>query len=139
MLFEKSCGFVVYRDTDQGREYLIIQVSHGEYGFPKGHVEAGETELETAIRELKEETALEVQVVEGFRREIAYRLKANMNITKQAVYFLGKAKDGPIVCQESELLGAQFLPLEQALAQLSFVSIIEILKEADAYLDNLPQ
>ena len=139
MLFEKSCGFVVYRDTDQGREYLIIQVSHGEYGFPKGHVEEGETELETAIRELKEETALEVQVVEGFRREIAYRLKANMNITKQAVYFLGKAKDGPIVCQESELLGAQFLPLEQALAQLSFVSIIEILKEADAYLDNLPQ
>ena len=134
MLFEKSCGFVVYRDTDQGREYLIIQVSHGEYGFPKGHVEEGETELETAIRELKEETALEVQVVEGFRREIAYRLKANMNITKQAVYFLGKAKAGQLVCQESELLGAEFLSLDQALARLTFDSIIEILKEADAFL-----
>ena len=137
MLFEKSCGFVVYKETNAGRQYLIIQASHGEYGFPKGHTEEGETELETAIRELKEETDLQVQVIDGFRREIAYRLKANMNITKQAVYFLGKCTDDRITLQESELLGARFLPLDQALAQLSFDMIIQILKEADAYLDSL--
>lgn len=134
MLFEKSCGFVVYEDTNQGRRYLIIRSRQGEYGFPKGHTEPGETELETAMRELKEETNLEVTPVEGFRREIAYRLRANMNITKQAVYFLGKAREGQLICQESELLGAEFLSLDQALARLTFDSIIEILKEADAFL-----
>lgn len=134
MLFEKSCGFVVYEDTDQERRYLIIRSRQGEYGFPKGHTEPGETELETAMRELREETNLEVTPVEGFRREIAYRLRANMNITKQAVYFLGKAKDRQLICQESELLGAEFLSLDQALARLTFDSIIEILKEADAFL-----
>ena len=60
-----------------------------------------------------------------------------MNITKQAVYFLGKCTDDRITLQESELLGARFLPLDQALAQLSFDMIIQILKEADAYLDSL--
>jgi len=134
MQFEKSCGFVVYRDTDHGRRYLIIRSSRGECGFPKGHTEPGETELETAMRELKEETNLEAAPVEGFRREISYRLRSNMNITKRVVYFLGKAKDGPLLCQESELLGAEFLPLEQALARLPFDSIIEILKEADSFL-----
>ena len=137
MLYEKSCGFVVYKETEAGRQYLIIRGSHGEYGFPKGHTEPGETELETAIRELKEETDLQVQVIGGFRRQIAYQLRANMNITKQAVYFLGKCHDDRITLQESELMEARFLPLDQALAQLSFDMIIRILKEADAYLDSL--
>ena len=61
MLYEKSCGFVVYKETDAGRQYLIIQVSHGEYGFPKGHMEAGETERETALREIREDVKLTIK------------------------------------------------------------------------------
>ena len=52
MRYIKSCGFVVYKEINDKRLYLIIRTSNGEYGFPKGHVEENETEHETAIREL---------------------------------------------------------------------------------------
>lgn len=54
----KSCGFVVYTDVFGERRYLVIESVNGDVGFPKGHAEAGESELETAIRELREEVGI---------------------------------------------------------------------------------
>ena len=57
---EKSCGIVLFHSD----EFLIIQhsvkpnVTEGHWDFPKGHVEENETEFETAVRELKEETGI---------------------------------------------------------------------------------
>ena len=56
MKYEKSCGAIIF-DKDK---ILVIQQKEGHWGFPKGHVEEGETEVETAIREIKEETNLDV-------------------------------------------------------------------------------
>lgn len=134
----KSCGFVVYRELQDVREYLIIYNSSEEYGFPKGHVEGNETERETAIRELKEETNLDVQIIDGFRRQIEYEFPNKANIMKQSVYFLGKCTKTNIVCQENEILNAIFVPLEQALTLLSFEDTKEILKEADTYISSIP-
>ena len=47
---ERSCGAVLYRLTDGAPQYVLVL--GGDWGFPKGHMEAGETELETALREL---------------------------------------------------------------------------------------
>lgn len=46
--------------TQEGLKYLLVREKNGFWGFPKGHMERGETEQETAGREIKEETALEM-------------------------------------------------------------------------------
>ena len=137
MKYEKSCGFVAYQETAGIRLFLLIRALNGEYGFPKGHVEQGETELETAVRELKEETNIAVRIIDGFRRQISYRFPSKENVIKQAVYFLGKCTADRIICQTSEVSEAIFLPLDQALALLSFEDTKSILREANAYLDTI--
>ncbi len=137
MRYETSCGFVVYRHVQAERQYLLIRSTGGEYGFPKGHTEPGETERETAVRELKEETGLEVRFVEGFRREEEYLLPNKVNTVKRVVFFLGEYREGRIVCQETEVSDAIFVPRETALELLSFETTRKILKEADAYLDTV--
>jgi len=134
MVYEKSCGFVVCSGQRGLRTYLVIRAANGEYGFPKGHVEGDETEYETAVRELKEETNLEVRIIEGFRRLIEYPFPRKPGVMKQSVYFLGRCTAEHIICQETEVAQAMFVPLEQALALLSFEDTRRILKEADAYL-----
>ena len=61
MLREKSCGaLVVRRDEEDGKQYLLM-IRHklgGHRSFPKGHMEPGETESQTAEREILEETGL---------------------------------------------------------------------------------
>lgn len=136
MIYEKSCGFVVYREIHGIREYLVICASNGEYGFPKGHVECNETEYETAIRELKEETNLEVQIIEGFRKQIEYNFPNKVNVVKRSVYFLGKCLESNIVCQETEVSEAIFVSVEKALELLSFEETKRVLKEADAYIGS---
>ena len=137
MVYEKSCGFVVYKNQEGMRTYLIIRASNGEYGFPKGHVEGHETEHETAIRELKEETNLEVHVIDGFRRPIEYQFPTKTNVMKQSVYFLGRCMDANIVWRENEIREAKFVSLETALSLLSFDETKEILKDADTYLCSI--
>ena len=139
MIYEKSCGFVAYKEKDDIRLYLIVRASNGEYGFPKGHIELNETEYETAIRELKEETNVEVQVINGFRRQIEYKFPNKANVIKQSVYFLGKCTSVDVVCQKSEISEALFVPIGVALELLSFENTKNILKEADSYLDTLTQ
>ena len=54
---EKSCGAVVYRETGEQIEILLIRHKNGgHWAFPKGHVEKKETEEDTALREIREET-----------------------------------------------------------------------------------
>ena len=137
MIYEKACGFIVYRENQNIREYLIIRALNGEYGFPKGHVECDETEYETAIRELKEETNLNVQIVEGFRRQIEYKLPNKANTIKRSVYFLGRCTETNIICQETEVSEAKFVSIEKALELLSFENTKMILKEADVYIESI--
>lgn len=137
MVYEKSCGFVVYKELQGVRSYLIIRASNGEYGFPKGHVEGGETEYETAARELKEETNVEAKVIDGFRHQIEYNLPNKPNVIKRSVYFLGKCTAESIVCQESEVSEAEFVTFETALERLSFEDTKKILKKADSYISTM--
>ena len=90
MRYIKSCGFVVYKELNDKRLYLIIRTSNGEYGFPKGHVEENETERETAIRELKEETNIEVQIVDGFRCKIEYKFPNKEDVIKNKLFGPGE-------------------------------------------------
>ncbi len=137
MTYEKSCGFIAYQLRNNTREYLVLQSLNGDFGLSNCQVEKDETEYETALRELKEETNVDVEIVEGFRKQIEYLMSSKKDVIKIAVYFLGKCTSNTIICQENEALGALFLPIEKALSVLSFEETRNILKEADCYLNSI--
>ena len=85
---EKSCGALVFRKT--GDHYDLVLLRHrfgGHWSFPKGHVEEGENEFQTALREVKEETNLSIRLREGFRESVEYFPKPYIKM--QVVNFLG--------------------------------------------------
>ena len=136
MRYVKSCGFVAYKQIGNENYYLIIKSLGGDVGFPKGHMESGESELETAIRELKEETGISVNVIPGFRRQIEYELRRIPDTVKQSVYFLGECISDNIVCQEAEVTEAGFFSYEDALKLLTFEETKNILEDAEKFLDK---
>lgn len=87
MNYEKSCGAIVYRKHHGNTEILLARnIKSGHWSFPKGHMEEGETEEETARREIKEETGLDVLLDTGFRETVTYSPKRNTK--KTVVYFV---------------------------------------------------
>ena len=134
MRYIKSCGFVAYKRIENVNHYLIIQSLNGDVGFPKGHMESGESELETAIRELKEETGVDVKVIQGFRRQIEYELRRVPDTIKQSVYFLGECTSDKIICQEAEVAEASFISYEDALKILTFEETKNILTDAEIFI-----
>lgn len=134
MRYIKSCGFVAYKRIENANYYLIIKSQNGDVGFPKGHMESGESELETAIRELKEETGVDVKVIQGFRRQIEYELRRVPDTIKQSVYFLGECTSDKIICQEAEVAEASFISYEDALKILTFEETKNILKDAEIFI-----
>ena len=134
MRYVKSCGFVVYRECGKSISYLLIRSVGGDVGFPKGHTEEGESELQTASRELKEETGIDVYAIPEFRRQIEYVLNGKTDTVKRSVYFLGKFKSGDILCQPQEVEWADFVGYEDALDMLTFAETKSILKAAHEYI-----
>ena len=62
----------------------------GEYELPGGHVEEGETEEETALREVFEETNIKIELIDGFKKTDEYLTPRKDSTLKRVVYFLGK-------------------------------------------------
>lgn len=116
--FEKSCGAVVFRRKSGNVEYLLIKNKRGtNWGFPKGHVELGETEMQTAMREVREETGLNISPLKGFRVVNEYR--PHGNVSKRVVLFLAEmTTDEEIVIQQSEI--ERFIWADFSLAQHTF-------------------
>lgn len=137
MKYEKSCGAVIWRCNKGIREYLLILNKKGNalghWGFPKGHVEAGENEEQTARREIMEETGLTVgSFAPGFRMVKHYRPR--QNVEKDAVYFLAMAEDTDIHIQACEVADYLWCGYERA-AELSTFDK-DILTAAESFLSD---
>ena len=132
---EKSCGAVVFTRENGALRYLIVQSKQGVYGFPKGHVEGQESELQTALREVLEETGLSVSRVQGFREEISYSFSLGEEVAKkQVVFFLAEFVGQIPKPQESEIDRILLVDYETALALLPYEDTKAILTKAHAYL-----
>lgn len=131
-LYEKSCGAVIYHEDDGERKYLLIRNRSQNVGFPKGHIEYGETELQTVEREILEETGLHVEVEESFRRRYDYKVK--FSIHKRAVYYLAKYTGQRVFPQEGEVLEYWVVPYADAMELLSFDADRAILEDAENHL-----
>lgn len=136
MQLEKSCGGVVFTRENGDVRYVIIRHRSGHCGFPKGHMEPGETEQQTALREICEEVGLNCTLLEGFRQQDQYPLPKKPDTMKQVVYFLAEFGDQEIRIQPEEVAQVYRLPYEEAMKMLPFPEARRILAAADAFLHN---
>ncbi|EKE25544.1 MAG: NUDIX hydrolase [uncultured bacterium] len=84
--FEKSIGGVVYRQQENKILYLLLRYRSGQWDFPKGHVEKGETEHQTLKREIMEETGIaDLKILKGFRQSVRYFYTAKGNEKKERI------------------------------------------------------
>ena len=134
MTYEKSCGAVVFTRCNKEIQYLLIRNLTGVYGFPKGHVEQGETEEQTALREVFEEVGLSVKLLPSFRCEDEHPIPQKENTIKQIVYFLGEYCNQQFAYQKEELTDALLLDYETAMSLFQFESSKRILTEANDFL-----
>lgn len=133
MNYEKSCGAIVFRKYHGNTEILLVRhLKAGHWSFPKGHMEAGETEEETARREIKEETGLDVLLDTGFRETVTYSPKRNTK--KTVVYFVGMATSHELIPQKEEISQLRWLEIDQANAALTYDNDKAIVSKAKAFI-----
>ncbi len=131
---ERSAGAVIYRDSPGGRLYLLLQ-NAGRWDFPKGGVEKGESELQTVIREVEEETGLkDLKMVHGFRKVIEYFYRRDKkNIHKQVVYLLASTRSDKVKIS-FEHQGYAWFPYPEALERASYDNSKVTLTEAEKFI-----
>jgi len=128
MKYEKSCGAVIFRKTDQWNVLLIRHNKGRHVSFPKGHVEPGETESQTAEREILEETGIRVKVDRRFRAENRYNIRPDTQ--KLVVIFAAVTDQEEITPQPEEIAEAEWVPLNQADERLTYERDRRIMHDA---------
>jgi|TARA_B110000438_G_scaffold5641_1_gene5641 8-oxo-dGTP pyrophosphatase MutT (NUDIX family) len=137
---EKSCGLVVFNTN----KILLLKYPNndmqgegGHWDFPKGHVEPNEAEIETALRELDEETGIsKVKVVKGFRHSINYTFfRKSKSIPKEVIFFLASTVEKKVRLSH-EHIDYAWLDFEEALVKLTYDNARNILKKALPYIKN---
>ena len=128
MKYEKSCGAVIFRRAENWNVLLIRHTKGRHISFPKGHVEPGETESQTAEREILEETGLRVRVDRRFRAENRYNIRPD--IQKLVVIFAATTQQSELTPQPEEIAEAFWLPIEDAAARLTYERDRKIMRDA---------
>ena len=116
--YEKSCGSVLYTIKDDIKHYLLIENVSGHIGFPKGHIEFGETEEDTAIREVYEETRIKTTTNPCFRSQYYHRLRSG--VIKTDVYFSSKFNlYKSFFLKQDEIKSSFLVPFNKAIKTLN--------------------
>ena len=136
MRYEKSCGAVIFRKDDDWNVLLIRHAKGRHISFPKGHVEPGETESQTAEREILEETGLRVRVDRRFRAENRYNIRPDTQ--KLVVIFAALTDQAVITPQPEEIAEAFWLPIEAAAARLTYERDRKIMRDAFDHIQRYP-
>lgn len=132
---EYSYGAVVYRIEEGKRLYLIEKMRLGHVSLPKGHIEKGETPRQCAMREIKEETGLDVLLDTSYGHTVSYSPAPGVN--KDVTFYLAKVSSGTPTPQIEEVSEILFLPFEEARDLLTYDSDKETLSLADSYLSRM--
>ena len=140
---EKSCGVVLFNE----QKVLLLQYATGQkegewdlqghWDFPKGHVDKGETEIETAIRELEEETGIKnIILLDNFRKTINYKIqKRDRKISKEVVFFIATTAETEINLSH-EHVDYGWFDFTSALKQLTYDNARSVLSEAIIFYEK---
>lgn len=133
MIQEKSAGTVVYN----GGKYLLLHYGSGHWDFPKGHMEKGEDEKQTALRELKEETGIgDAFFIKDFKEKIEYFFRREKELVhKEVVFFLVETKTKEIKITD-EHKDYEWLPYNEAVQRTTFANAKELLRKANELLGS---
>ena len=135
MKYEKSCGAVIFRKDEHGWNVLLIRHTKGKHiSFPKGHMETGELESQTAEREVFEETGIRVRVDRRYRAENRYNIRSD--IQKLVVIFAAVTTQREIIPQPEEIAEANWYPIDAALERLTYERDRKILREALVHIQK---
>ncbi len=134
-LYEHSCGAVVFRRINEEYRFLLIKNRRSNHwGFPKGHMEKGETRQQTAIREVLEETGIHIDIIDGFCRDSRYRIGSR--IEKRVEVFLASTKDTQTIIQKEEIEDYIWLRYPEALNMLKFENDKDILMSVNEFMQE---
>ena len=125
----------MYTNDGGERKYILITNISGHIGFPKGHIEYGETEKQTALREIYEETGVRTTIIDGFRE--FYNYKINNFIKKKAIYYLAEFDPKDIKMDIMEISEYHLLTYDEAMKLLNFRHDKKVLEKADRFIDEL--
>ncbi len=131
---EKSCGALVVRRGDTESEILLIKHRGGHWAFPKGHVEAGETEEQTALREVEEETGLRVKLDTGYREMVTF--SPAPRVLKDVIYFAATVVGGVETPQLSEVSDVLWVPFSKAESYITFENDRHLFQSMQRYLQT---
>lgn len=134
-LYERSCGAVVCSNVSGETRFLIIKNKKSlHWGFPKGHVEKGENDKQTAMREVLEETGIHIDIIKGFSSCSEYKIHGH--IEKTVVMFLATTDNTVTTIQPEEIDDYNWLTFNNAMEMLKFENDRVILRRAEKYLRN---
>jgi len=148
---EKSAGAIIYRKDNGVNHYLLLHYApaekgkKGQWGFAKGHIEQGETEIETAKREIAEETGIkDLKIIPEFKELEKYFFRRNYGlegearkkapwIFKSVIFFLAETKTKDIKISD-EHIGFMWLPIEEAIKKTTFKNSKKLLEKANEFI-----
>lgn len=138
MIDERSAGAVVfYMGENSEPEYLLLHYSAGHWDFPKGNIEAGETEKQTATREILEETCIsDVEFMDGFRMKIEYKYRHGKKVVrKEVVLYLAQTRTRNVILSH-EHIGFAWKKFDEAMQQLTYLNAKNLLSAAKKHLQQ---
>jgi bis(5'-nucleosidyl)-tetraphosphatase len=137
VLGEKSCGAIVYLKKGSETLYLMLHYEAGHWDFVKGNVEANETERETVVRELREETGItDAHFIEGFKQKIEYYYRRQgETVHKEVIFFLMETNTETITIS-FEHVGSIWLDYDHAMKKLTFKNARELLNKANDFINK---
>jgi 8-oxo-dGTP pyrophosphatase MutT (NUDIX family) len=137
-----SSGGIIFRKDNGEIEVALISRKHGNvWCLPKGTIEKGETLEQTAIREVREETGLEGEILEKIG-DINYwymseKKKNYKKYFKNVHFYLMKYKNGDTANHDDEVDDAKWFEINKAYEIMTYKSEKEIMKKAMEILENV--
>ena len=132
-----SAGGVVHRSFD-GREQVVLVHRRAPvlWALPKGTPDSGETIEETALRETREETGLEVEIERPLRSIRYFFIRGSTRFHKTVHFFLMRAVGGATDAHDAEFDDVRWVDVPEALALLNHATERSVVEQAAALLDG---